>query len=217
MIGVIGCFFWWFWNEKPVPLPVCPHQTNQETVQEQMTEEQALQILIQLGLQAIPAHQQKEVLSSIANQKIQYASSFQQSSQSVSIQNVFSSSPVILHIWGTWCPPCRREIKELDVVLPQLKTGPSPISCICVTNRDDSVETVTQFLRDHKLQSVNVGVDIHNGIIASFQIHSFPQTFLFHANGQLVGRIIGTFPWQEPGVIEAIRILLRAKTSVTTP
>lgn len=51
---------------------------------------------------------------------------------------------VILNIWATWCPPCRRELPDLSLV--QKKTGIEKLAVIALS--DEDAATVTAYTND---------------------------------------------------------------------
>lgn len=53
---------------------------------------------------------------------------------------------VILNIWATWCPPCRRELPDLSEV--QEKFGHDQLAVIALSDEDAS--TVTDYIKDKK-------------------------------------------------------------------
>lgn len=52
---------------------------------------------------------------------------------------------VVLNIWGTWCPPCREEMTDLQFV--QNQTGPQGVAVLGIDVKDDR-EAASDFLRD---------------------------------------------------------------------
>ena len=51
---------------------------------------------------------------------------------------------VILNIWATWCPPCRRELPDLNDV--QKKTGTERLAVIALS--DEDAATITSYIQD---------------------------------------------------------------------
>lgn len=55
---------------------------------------------------------------------------------------------VVLNIWGTWCPPCREEMTDLQFVQDQ--TGSQGVAMLGIDVRD-AAEPARDFLRDRKI------------------------------------------------------------------
>lgn len=53
---------------------------------------------------------------------------------------------VILNIWATWCPPCRRELPDLSEV--QQKFGTDKLAVIALSDEDAS--TVSDYIKDKR-------------------------------------------------------------------
>jgi thiol-disulfide isomerase/thioredoxin len=57
----------------------------------------------------------------------------------------YKSKLVILNIWATWCPPCRREMPELDKLYTQTKND--GVEVIAISDEDPVV--IKKYLSDH--------------------------------------------------------------------
>ncbi len=69
--------------------------------------------------------------------------------QSVDLEQL-RGTPVLLNFWGTWCPPCRKEIPDLMEAHRDLAdTRPMPASIIGIAV--DEPEPVNQFAMDYQI------------------------------------------------------------------
>jgi thiol-disulfide isomerase/thioredoxin len=55
---------------------------------------------------------------------------------------------VVLHFWGSWCPPCRRELPDLDKLQKLLRTS-GDIRLVLVPVREDAAESRRWLARQH--------------------------------------------------------------------
>ena len=120
---------------------------------------------------------------------------------------LFKDKVVILNLWATWCPPCRKEMPDL-VRLSELL--PKDKFLVVGLSIDDNLEDVQKYMS---------GIDIPFPMfwdtggqkIASpiFKAFKYPQTFVFNRKGVLVEKILGIFPWASPDVIAALEEIQR--------
>lgn len=60
----------------------------------------------------------------------------------------FKDQPVVLNLWGSWCPPCRSESDDIQAV--QDKTAAQGVQVLGIDVRDDR-EAASDFHRDRNL------------------------------------------------------------------
>lgn len=64
--------------------------------------------------------------------------------QTHQLTTLTNKGTIILNIWATWCPPCRKEMPELDAVQ---KTVDSTVKIIALS--DEDILTIEQFQQKH--------------------------------------------------------------------
>lgn len=100
--------------------------------------------------------------------------------------NTFQGQPVVLNIWATWCPPCRREMP----VLAAAQENEPDIHFLFV-NQGEGPGTITQYLASEQLQLQNVLLDLGGQVGRHFHSAGLPTTLFFNASGQLVDSHVG--------------------------
>ena len=96
--------------------------------------------------------------------------------------------PVVINFWGTWCPPCRREIPELAKLYAEYKDKGIEIIGVAL-ERSAGPDQVAQFASQNSMDWVLV---MGNQAIAeTYQIQSVPTLVLYDASGKEVDRLIG--------------------------
>lgn len=100
----------------------------------------------------------------------------------------------LLHVWGTWCPPCRAE-------LPGLLSLPSrhPVDVLAVA-LDASWVPVDSFLEGSTRERVMLGNSAR--IQEALSVRTLPATFLVSPQGRLVARFDGARRWNDPAFCE---------------
>ncbi len=93
--------------------------------------------------------------------------------RSVSIDS-FVGKPMVINLWASWCPPCRREMP----VLRDAQKAHTDVTFL-FANQGESLDAVHAYLESESLQLQNVLLD-HAGVIAK-HVGSFglPITLFF--------------------------------------
>ena len=95
--------------------------------------------------------------------------------------------PVIINVWGTWCPPCRREIPAIIQLYKEYK--PKGVEIVSMAVRD-TPEKVRQFTQQAGMDWVMVMRDDHVLQRLGYS-GSVPTTIFFNKEGYEVQRFVG--------------------------
>lgn len=98
----------------------------------------------------------------------------------------FSGRPVVVNLWASWCPPCRREMPVL-----QDAQHDNPAVVFIFANQGESADTIRRYLEADKLRLENVLVDTDGKAARALGSAALPSTFFFDSNGNHVGTRIG--------------------------
>ena len=92
---------------------------------------------------------------------------------------------VLLNFWATWCPPCRKEMPDLEKLYEAL--GPQGLVVLAVSDEDRA--TVEQFLQG-KGYTFPILLDPGRNVGAAFQVEGIPKSFVFDRQGKLAAQSI---------------------------
>ena len=88
--------------------------------------------------------------------------------------------PLVLNLWATWCPPCRRELPTLAQAA-QREKGVR----IVLVNEGETARRVADFLRREKLAPPEVLLDPDSRLLSHYQSPGLPTTLFIAADGKV--------------------------------
>jgi len=92
---------------------------------------------------------------------------------------------VLVNFWATWCPPCRKEMPDLDALYKQFKDQGLVILAIS----DEDAAKVSPFIAEKKI-SYPILLDPGRKVNEQFVVEGIPKSFVFDRNGKLVAQSI---------------------------
>jgi peroxiredoxin len=96
-----------------------------------------------------------------------------------------SGKVIVLNFWATWCPPCRKEMPDLETLYQQFKDQGLLILAIS----DEDAGKVKPFIAQQKV-TYPILLDPGRKVNELFQIEGIPKTFVYDRNGKLVAQSI---------------------------
>jgi len=88
---------------------------------------------------------------------------------------------VLVNFWATWCPPCRKEIPDLDALYKQFKAG----GLVVLGISDEPATKVQPFVRQEKV-SYPVLLDSGRKVNDLYSVSGIPMSFVYDRSGKLV-------------------------------
>ena len=99
----------------------------------------------------------------------------------------YKGKPLILNVWGTWCPPCRRELPDLKKIYAEYKPMGLEIIGLAI---NDTPEKVRRFAEQMGLDWVMLIANRESAM--SYRIGTgVPVTIFLDKDGNEVSRAIG--------------------------
>ena len=94
--------------------------------------------------------------------------------------------PVVINFWGTWCPPCRKEIPDLVKVYNAYHNKGIEILGLAVKDQPNKVK---QFSQQNGMNWVMLIAETN--LAMRYNIRGVPTTIFIDRNGKEVGRFVG--------------------------
>jgi peroxiredoxin len=92
---------------------------------------------------------------------------------------------VLVNFWATWCPPCRKEMPDLNALYEQFKNQGFVVLAISDEERGKVQPYIEQYHYSYPIL-VDPGRKVH----AAFSIEGIPKSFVFDREGKLVAQSI---------------------------
>jgi len=103
-----------------------------------------------------------------------------------SLTRLAHGRPLVVNLWATWCPPCRREMPVLSAAQQQL----AGITFV-FANQGENPVTVQEYLTASQLVLANVVLDSRKKLGEQLGSTALPTTLFFNARGRLVDVHLG--------------------------
>lgn len=97
-----------------------------------------------------------------------------------------TSQPMVVNLWATWCPPCRREMP----ILERAQSEHGDIAFVFANQGENSTH-VRRFIEDEALDLDNVWLDANLALGVQLGAQIMPTTLFYDADGRLIDSHIG--------------------------
>jgi len=114
----------------------------------------------------------------------------------------YKGKPVVLHFWATWCPPCRRELPEMEA----WSRAHSDVEVI-VVSLDRNIANVARFLESEGLSFPALKGDMTK--TQRLGVRGLPTTLLIGPDGNILKIRIGVVKWGEKSDSDSILQILK--------
>ena len=98
----------------------------------------------------------------------------------------YKGGPLVINLWATWCPPCRREMPVLENAQQQ-----RPDLTFLFVNQAESMQSVSTYLETQGLSLSNVLFDGSGRLGQAVGSMALPTTLFYNNEGRLLGSHLG--------------------------
>ena len=111
-----------------------------------------------------------------------------------------SAKGLYVHIWGSWCAPCEKEMPEFLAYAKLL--ADKSIKVLLVAVNDEEMK-VKKFMSRYGALPSNVllVIDKENKVMDSFGTLKVPETFLFNSQAIHINKFVGPQEWTQESYI----------------
>ena len=122
-----------------------------------------------------------------------------------------SGQVVVLHLWATWCAPCRKELPRLDALNTELEKRGGRVLAVSI---DLDPRNVERFLLQQHLK-LPVAIDGPDGLAKELDVPAIPYTVVLNRNGEVVSLVAGSGEAMLKATAATARRLLAEKPMAT--
>jgi len=90
------------------------------------------------------------------------------------------NTPVVINLWATWCPPCRRELPMLATVAEQRSDV-----VFVFASQGETAAHVSQYLADNNISLEHVLIDTNGQLAQHYSTLGLPVTLFIGTDGLL--------------------------------
>lgn len=102
--------------------------------------------------------------------------------------------PVVINVWGSWCPPCRAEQPDLNEAAAELG---DEATFVGINIRENSADTALAFYRSSDVPYRSLYSPDGKALVpftGTLTAYSIPATVVLDAEGRIAASIIGSIP-----------------------
>lgn len=118
-----------------------------------------------------------------------------------------NSEGTFVHIWGTWCAPCEKEMPDFLAYADKIKDTGIKFLLIAVNDEEMKIKKfLTRFPAIPK--NVTFAFDKDNRVMDQLGTLKVPETFLFNKEGKHINKFIGPQDWLQESYVTRLNFWL---------
>jgi thiol-disulfide isomerase/thioredoxin len=117
----------------------------------------------------------------------------------------FRGKIVLLNIWATWCPPCRREMPSLDRLQAKLGGADFEVVTVSIDQGNDALFLVEEFFSEIGVKHLRIYLDQTGSAARQLGALGLPVTILVDRGGMELGRLVGPAEWDSHEALATLR------------
>jgi peroxiredoxin len=117
---------------------------------------------------------------------------------------------VVVDIWATWCPPCRKSLPHLNK-MSEDKALTDRGLVVIASNSGEDADTIKKFVAENKY-TFQILVDQQSSLSKTLGVRGIPTTLVVGRDGIVKNVFVGFGPGSEKTLDEAIEKALAAES-----
>lgn len=120
--------------------------------------------------------------------------------------DAFAGRFVLLNVWATWCPPCRREMPALDRL--QARLGGDRFMVLPLNIDEPGIEPGRRFYDEIGIRNLPHFWADPLRVQLAFAFVGLPTTLLVDPGGREIGRLQGPFEWDARAAVDQLSAIV---------
>ena len=118
----------------------------------------------------------------------------------------YQGKVVLLNFWGSWCPPCRREMPSMERLYQTLKAENFMVLAV---NQSESLDLVFAYSGEiEPVPTFPMLLDPNGAISTRWGVLGLPMSFIVDKRGRLAYRAMGGREFDHPDIEKKLRALI---------
>lgn len=114
----------------------------------------------------------------------------------------FRGRVLLVNIWATWCPPCRKEMPSLDRL--QARLGGPGFQVVAISQDRAGLGVVEEFYNAVGIAHLTRYIDGDAASLDTLKVVGLPTSMLVDRQGRALGYALGARRWASDAIIEQI-------------
>lgn len=124
----------------------------------------------------------------------------------------FSGKTVLLNMWATWCPPCRKEMPSLDRLHDRM--GGDDFHVLAVSTDLNGISVVQKFYSKEGISALEAYIDQDGESESALKVPGLPTTLLIDKEGNAIGVKVGPAEWDSEEVVAVVNAQIAASAGL---
>ena len=113
---------------------------------------------------------------------------------------------VLLNMWATWCPPCRKEMPSINRL--QQALGGDDFEVVTIATGRNTLTGIRKFFESAGITDLPILLDPSQDLARSMGILGLPVTVILNPEGQEIARLTGDAEWDSESAKAIISALI---------
>ncbi len=105
--------------------------------------------------------------------------------------------PLLVNLWATWCPPCRREMGSLERMSRRVGDAIRVVGI----SVDEDLNLAREFVRKEGVSFINLADPGMRALRGPLAVTALPETLLIMPDGRIALRMRGAREWDDEALI----------------
>ncbi|MDP4197801.1 MAG: TlpA disulfide reductase family protein, partial [Bacteroidota bacterium] len=103
---------------------------------------------------------------------------------------------VLIDFWGTWCSPCREEIKTLKTIYKTYKNK----NLVMIGIANDNINNLKTFVDKQEIGWPQIAQDKDKNILKLYNVMGYPTIYLIDPEGRIIAKNL-----QDPDLMQKLK------------